>query len=145
MTVYVLDSSVIAKLFLLENDSDQAKAVIQHAIDGHIRILCPMLMLYEVVNALIIQNIDVEVIKTHIDELKGLIENEIITIVEASQELLAKAAEIAVTDTQGLGHISSYDAAFHASALAVNGILLTADIKHAQKNARPFRCGEDSN
>ena len=53
MTVYVLDSSVVAKLFLLEDDSHQAKAVLQHAIDGHITILCPMLMLYEVVNALI--------------------------------------------------------------------------------------------
>lgn len=138
MAVYVLDSSVVAKLFLLEDDSHQAKAVLQHAIDGHITLLCPMLMLYEVVNAFIIQNLDVEAIKTYIDELEGLIDNEIITIVPASQELLAKATEIAATDTQGLGYISSYDAAFHALALTAGGTLLTADVKHAQKTKTLF-------
>lgn len=138
MSVYVLDSSVIAKLFLQEADSDQAKAVLQHAIDGHISIVCPMLMLYEVVNALIIQNISVEAIKTHIAELQGLIDNDIITIVPATQELLEKTTEIAMTDTQGLGHISSYDSAFHALALATGATLLTADAKHAQKTATLF-------
>ncbi len=141
--VCILDTSVVAKFFLMEEDSDKAKALLQHAISGKLTLKCPALVLYEVTNTFIIQNMEASAIKSCLAKLQGLIDNDIITLVPPTLDLLEKTTELASADTQGQGHISSYDAAFHALALQVGGTLLTADKKHVRKTKPLFGSVEE--
>jgi predicted nucleic acid-binding protein len=138
MPVYVVDSSVIAKLFLAEEERDKAQALLQQAIDGKAVLRCPALMLYEVTNVFIIQGIEVDAIKHNLAKLQGLIDHGILAIIAPTVAHLEKTVELAATDTGGLGHISSYDAVFHALALQEGGIFITADKKHVQRTRSLF-------
>jgi predicted nucleic acid-binding protein len=90
-------------------------------------------MCYEINNVLTKSSMSLEKVKKCLRFLKKQIQREIITIVPYSFEILEKAAEIANLDTQGQGHISSFDATFHALALLNDAIFLTADKKHYDK------------
>jgi predicted nucleic acid-binding protein len=131
--IYVIDTSVTAKLFFAEEYRKQAKEVYRQAILKEITLLAPELMCYEINNVLTKSSMSLEKVKKCLRFLKKQIQREIITIVPYSFEILEKAAEIANFDTQGQGHISSFDATFHALALLNDAIFLTADKKHYDK------------
>lgn len=61
---------------------------------------------------------------------------KLVKIFPPSKELLEKSVELANFDTKGQGHISSYDATFHALAILENAIFLTADKKHVRKTEK---------
>ena len=68
-----------------------------------------------------------------ISTFRKQVEAEVIEIFPPSQALLEKSVELANLDTKGQGHISSYDATFHALAILENATFLTADKKHFKK------------
>lgn len=51
--VYVIDTSVLAKVFLAEPEHERAAALIEACIRGETKLIAPSLLLYEVNNALV--------------------------------------------------------------------------------------------
>jgi len=91
------------------------------------------LAVYELNNIFIKKGIPAPNINLCWKTFSALTEKEVIKIFQHSEIILEKTIEIATTDTRGQGHISSYDATFHAIALLENAILITADAKHFRK------------
>ncbi len=133
MKKIIVDTSVTVKLFLEEKDSDLADKVFEQAKDGEILLFAPTLTLYEVLNTLVKENIPNDEIQEHLQMLKDYTEAKLLNLVDFSETLALKTLEIATMDTKGKGHISSYDATFHALAILQKGIFLTADKKHYEK------------
>ena len=133
MKKIIVDTSVTVKLFLEEEGSDLADKVFEQAKNGEILLFAPTLTSYEVLNTLVKENIQNDEIQKHLLMLKDYTEAKILNIVDYSETLALKILEIATIDTKGKGHISSYDATFHALAILKQGIFLTADKKHYEK------------
>jgi predicted nucleic acid-binding protein len=131
--IYVVDTSVTAKLFLEEEYREKAEELYWQATQKKIILLAPELTCYELNNVLAKAPISLEEIEEHLCLFEEQVKNETLTVVPYSLEILKKAAEIANIDTQGMGHISSFDATFHALALLNNAVFLTADGKHYDK------------
>jgi predicted nucleic acid-binding protein len=117
--IYVVDTSVTAKLFLVEEQREKAKQVYQQAIRKKITLFAPELTYYELNSVLTKTSMPLEDIKKYLLFFEEQIKNKTITIVPSSLEILNKA-EIANLDTKGKGDISSFDAIFHALALLKN-------------------------
>ncbi len=130
---FIVDTSVTVKLFLEEEGADLADKLFEQAKDEEILLFAPTLTSYEVLNTLVKENIPNEEIQEHLRMLKDYTEAKIINLVDYSETLALKTLEIATMDTKGKGHISSYDATFHALAMLQQGIFLTADKKHYEK------------
>jgi predicted nucleic acid-binding protein len=130
---FVVDSSVIAKLFLAEPDRDRALRLIEQATDGSVELSAPSLLLYEVNNALISKGEKGQEYDEAITLLTDWTREGYINIVEASAELLQRTEAIASIDTKGQGHISSFDATFHALALMNDATFLTSDQSYVRK------------
>lgn len=129
----VLDSSVIVKFFLQETLSDKARALLvaigEKKYEAHI----PSLACYEVLDVLSRHLSTQEEISKHLSSLFSLIDLGAIRNHSVEQNLLNKTAEIACLHTHGQGHISFYDATFHALALRIGAKLITADKAHYRK------------
>jgi predicted nucleic acid-binding protein len=130
---FVVDSSVIAKFFLAESDRDQASRLMERATKGAVELWAPTLLLYEVNNTLISKGVRGHDYDEAITLIVDWMREGYINIVEASEELLRRAEAIASMDTQGQGHISSFDATFHALALMNNATFLTSDQAYVRK------------
>jgi len=65
-----------------------------------------------------------EEIGKYLSSLYGLIDSDAIRSHSVKQSLLNEAAEIARMDTHGQGHISSYDATFHALVLLIRATFI---------------------
>ncbi len=63
----------------------------------------------------------------------GLVDSDIIHLLPPDTARLIEAGKIADTDTRSQRHISSYDAIFHALALQMNAVFITADKSHYRK------------
>lgn len=130
---FVVDSSVIAKFFLAEANRDRATRLMERAAKGAVELLAPTLLLYEVNNALISKGVRGRDYDEAITLVIDWMREGYITIVEASEDLLRRTEVIASMDTQGQGHISSFDATFHALALMNDATFLTSDQAYVRK------------
>ena len=130
---FVVDTSVIAKFFLPEPNREKVEKLIGLSIRGDANLLAPSLLLYEVNNVLVSKRGTGRDYDRAISLLMGWIRNDAISITEFSEELLRRAEAIASLDTQGQGHISSFDATFHALALMNGAIFLTSDEIYVRK------------
>lgn len=131
----VVDSSVIAKFFLAETDRDKALLLMERAAAGDVELSAPTLLLYEVNNALISKGVRGHDYDQAITLIVDWVREGYINIVEASEELLRRTEAIASMDTQGQGHISSFDATFHALALMSDATFVTSDQSYVRKTA----------
>lgn len=129
----VVDTSVVAKVFLDEPDRDRARGVIAAGIRGEAALMCPSLLLYEFNNALVSKAVTGTYYDTAITALMGWVRSDVIAVVEPDETLLRRAEAIASMDTQGQGYISSFDATFHALALIRGGTFVTADAAYVRK------------
>jgi predicted nucleic acid-binding protein len=71
-------------------------------------------------------------------KLLELIAEDFIHVRAATEANLMASADMAATETHGQSHIRTFDAVFHALAIAEQAILLTADEKHRNKTAATF-------
>ncbi|HIE00091.1 MAG TPA: PIN domain-containing protein [Thiotrichaceae bacterium] len=131
--LYVVDTSVTAKLFIDEELCDEVKQIYRQAIHKEIYLLAPELTCYELTNVLNKAAMPLAEVKEHLLFFEEQIKNETLTIIPYSLEILNKASEIASIDTKGQGYISSFDATFHALAILMNAIFITADKSHYRK------------
>ena len=68
-----------------------------------------------------------------IKSFAGWIDAGIIDIREGDVDLVRRAEAIASLDTQGKGHISSFDATYHALAIQEAATFVTADAAYVRK------------
>ena len=131
--IYVVDTSVTAKLFVREEQREIVKRIYQQAISQEVILVAPDLVCYELISVLSKSNIPFSEVKEHLFSFENLVKNNVLSLVPYSFDILKKASEIASLDTQGQGHISSFDATFHALALLMKAVFLTADGVHYRK------------
>jgi predicted nucleic acid-binding protein len=123
----ILDSSVIAKWFFVENDSDNALIIKEQFTKNKISLSVPLLLYYEINNLL-----KKAVKKYRIDEqdaikaYKAFLQLNFVTY--SSEFLLQKTLEIAIKYD-----ISSYDATYIAMSEYLQIQFLTADQKLLNK------------
>lgn len=121
----ILDSSVIIKWFSEEEDSDQARILRDKHVQGHLDIIAPDLMLYEIANALRYNNAITE--KDVQDAVDSILKFDL-CIIAPTREVLHTAISIAKTH-----NTTVYDAHYLAIAQFLNIPLITADQKFFQK------------
>lgn len=117
MTTDVVDASVVAKWFLPERNSNEARALRDAYVDGTIDLCAPAAMPFEVANAL---------------KYSSLLDN---TRIEQSMDAVAAYGLdlFAFADIQGVVSLSLdedipiYDAAYVALADQIDGVCWTAD------------------
>lgn len=134
---FVLDTSIVAKAFLVEPDRDRAVRVIAAGVRGEATLLAPSLLLYEINNVLISKSVKGRSYDRAIGTLMDWVRSGVIVVEEPHEELLRRAEAIASIDTQGQGYISSFDATFHALALIRGASFLTSDQSYVHKT-RPL-------
>jgi predicted nucleic acid-binding protein len=133
LMLLVVDTSVIAKVFLDEADNVAAKRLMEQTINGDITLLAPSLLLYEVNNVLVSKRVTGHAYDEAMSLLMDWTKEGYLGIAEASEDLLRRAEAIASIDTQGKGHISSFDATFHALALMHGATFVTSDQSYVRK------------
>ena len=129
----VLDTSVLAKLFIAEWDRPLAVKVLADTIAAKVPVLAPSLVLYELNSVFVKNGMVGQEYDNAIRETMRMIGANNLVIREPTEGLLREAARIASLDTHGQGHISSFDATFHALALQEGATFLTADAAYVRK------------
>jgi predicted nucleic acid-binding protein len=124
MAQVVLDTSVVAKLFLKEEGSEIAIAFKNSHIKGEIDIVMPPLVKYELMNTLRYKGFT----KQEIIEALEVIRDYGFLILELEDMVINKVAEISVDYD-----ISAYDATFIAFAHDISATMYTADRKLLKK------------
>jgi len=125
----VPDASIIGKLFLVEEDSPAAEALIDHAIANEVVLAAPSALLYEVLSIAIRHSVPFELVidLTHRLRQGGLGLQE-----PTSAELLT-AEKITTSGHTKSGYPALNDSIFHAMAIERGGVFVTADKRHFAK------------
>ena len=130
---YVVDTSVIAKVFLAEADRENAVRFFELAIRNSAKLHAPSLLLYEINNVFVSKGVSGEPYNQAIRTVMEWVQSGLLIISEADEDLLRRAQAVASIDTQGQGYISSYDATFHALAIRLGATFLTSDQAYVRK------------
>lgn len=125
----VIDSNVFAKSFLQEGDRELVKALFRFTSEHEIRILCPDIFLYEVLS-IAAQN-SFPLVQAR--DMLSAFQKAHLSISPLSQQQLELAMRMAEDGNEKSGYPSIYDSAYHALALAEQGVFITADKRHVAK------------
>ena len=137
MKIYVLDTSVVYKSLSFENGREKVINLFDDAEKNTIKLIAPSLIWYELNNSFVVNEGSLEDVKFYMNVFREQVQSGLVEIFSSSSQLLLeKTVELANLDTGGQGHISSYDATFHALAILENAIFLTADKKHFRKTQK---------
>lgn len=129
----VPDTSVLAKAFVPEAESNISMEIMSAIHSGRIDAHVPALVCYELQNALTKGLKSAEQAEPHLRNFYTLLASGLVTEHGPSIELALLANEMTFLDTKGQGHISAYDANFHALALVLGATLVTADKAHVRR------------
>jgi predicted nucleic acid-binding protein len=128
----VLDSCVFNKLFLEEDDRDQAIELITELTNRNYQVIVPSLFLYEVLTIASVSNFPTQLAYKLITQYQ----EANLELIELDSVCILKAIEISETGHQKSGFPSFYDASYHALAILNNCIFITADNRHISKTAQ---------
>ena len=128
----VIDASVFIKLFKVEDDSPQARALVDVLVRRRAPFLAPSIALYEVLaGAMHVQRPFSDVI--HIFEL---LQSLGLSLEDPSKAELTRAETIATTKSAIGGYPTLFDSIYHAMAIERGGTFVTADRKHVEKTRK---------
>jgi predicted nucleic acid-binding protein len=128
----VLDSCIFNKLFLEEDDRDQAIELITELTNRNYQVIVPSLFLYEVLTIASVSNFPTQQAYKLITQYQ----EANLELIELDSVCILKAIEISETGHQKSGFPSFYDASYHALAILNNCIFITADNRHISKTAQ---------
>ena len=125
----VIDVCVFAKIFIQEPDREQAIALLKAVADKNIPIVVPQLFFYEIMSVAKYGNIDV----SHVLQVLETYQKTNLKLIEPDLNMLKTA--IAITDKghPKSGYPSFYDAIYHAMALCLDCMFITADKRYYEK------------
>ena len=128
----VADASVVAKLFVEEEFSDEARMIRNSSISGEAALIEPPILAYEVINGL------------RYSKIKGFTSEELKLVSEAlsnfnfSTQSTSQAAWNEAIDSAIKYGLSIYDAIYVATAKLSGATLYTADDVLLKKTRLPF-------
>ncbi len=125
----VLDACVFCKLFLREDDRQQAIELVSILIEQDYQIIVPALFLYEVFAIAKMSSFP----NSTVYELINKFETKQLSFLTPDKLCIEKASEICDTGHAKSGFPSFYDAIYHALAIQYNCYFVTADKKHFTK------------
>lgn len=128
----VLDSCVFNKLFLEENDREQAIELIKELTKQNYQVIVPSLFLYEVLTIASVSNFSTQLVYKLINQYQ----EANLELIELDSLCILKAIEISETGHKKSGFPSFYDASYHALAILNNCLFITADNRHISKTAQ---------
>ena len=116
----ILDTSVIAKWFIEEEDTPKALKIRKEYVRGEIDVEIPDLLIYELANVLRYKHFSDEEIK---DAISSIMDMDFL-IIAPSQSLIHKAAQISLNED-----VTIYDAVYIALSDHFSTPVVTADKK----------------
>jgi predicted nucleic acid-binding protein len=129
MTIVVPDASVCAKLFITEHDSEEANTFFTTCAYTNTRLVAPDLLIYEVAES--IRYCDTPLKKVF--SVMGVMRNSIMSITSPDRDTWYLAEEMTQQGHPKSGFPSMYDSIYHAMAIKLDAIFLTADKRHYAK------------
>jgi predicted nucleic acid-binding protein len=133
----VIDACVFAKIYVQEPDREQAIALLKVLGDKDITIVVPQLFFYEIISVSKYGNIDV----SHVLQILKTYQKTNLKLLEPDLDMLKTA--IAITDSghPKSGYPSFYDAIYHAMALCLDCMFITADKRYFEKTQQLGKIG----
>jgi len=129
ITTVVLDSGAYAKLFLKEEGRDALLELLAHIGRHRIAVHCPEVFLYEVLSVAARNGVP---LKETLDLIRKF-EASYLTLAPLTDRQLDLAMQMAEDGHDKAGYPSIYDSAYHALAIAHDGMFITADKRHIAK------------
>lgn len=129
---FVIDTSVAALAFYENERRALSRAIINAAINEKVRLAAPSLILYEILSVFAKVKGGEQAAWNAFQEFLIIKDAGYINVSESSATLFEQAARIAHLPGTN-GHISPFDAAFHALAINLDYTFLTADKRHYNK------------
>jgi predicted nucleic acid-binding protein len=123
------DASIIGKLFLAEEDSPAAEALIRYAITNDIALVAPAALLYEALSIALRHTVPFAAVL----ELLNRLRTSGLTLCEPTVGELMIAEKITTTGHKKTGYPALNDSIYHAMAIERAGTLVTADQRHVAK------------
>ncbi|UVC08167.1 type II toxin-antitoxin system VapC family toxin [Rhizobium sp. TH2] len=127
--IVVPDASVFNKLFLDEPDRQHAVALFEHCSEAEIDLVAPDILRYEVMSVAMRFGIPFAFVY-HILDIQR---SAGLRLLEPSLKVLQRAETIATSGHEKSGYPDLHDSIYHALALELNGIFVTADHRHFAK------------
>ncbi len=125
----VLDSSVFVKIFLNEEDRDDAIKLLEYIGKNRIYVVCPDIFVYEVLSVAA-QN---RFLLSDALRLIKVSEKSYLNIAPPTTQQFELAMQITENGNQKSGFPSIYDSTYHAMAISYDGVFITADKRHIEK------------
>lgn len=125
----VVDASIFVKLFKQEEGSEQARALMDHLLEGGTPFLAPTIVLYETLSAAL--HVGYPFAKIH--ELFDRLDALGLSIEQPAGNELVLAEKIATSAAPGGGYPTLFDSIYHAMAISRGGTFVTADTRHLGK------------
>ena len=129
----VLDTSVLYKFYVATLESARAEEIVSAVMAGQLEAHVPTLVRYELLSALTQGLETVADAEVHLRHFNNLLFDGSITEHVPDLDRLLAANKLAFLDTKSKGHISSYDACFHALAIELGATFVTADASHIRR------------
>jgi predicted nucleic acid-binding protein len=125
----VIDVSVFVKLFLPEEDQDQAHRLFEHAVTNALPLVAPTILFYEAASVALRYGVAFDLIFELIERLVagGL------RLVHPNPEDMRRTHAIATAGHAKSGYPELADSIYHAMAIERRGIFVTADQRHVAK------------
>lgn len=128
-TIVVIDAGIFAKLFLEENDSEDAVAFFDFARVNDLKLIAPDLFLYEI---LAVAGPSINGSSLAYDMIITFTKAGFM-MVQLDEATIRQALTISNTGHAKSGFPTFYDSSYHALAVTSGGIFLTADKRHVAK------------
>ena len=128
-TAIVLDSGVYAKIFLREEGRDDVIALLKHIGNNNVSVICPDIFLYEVLSIAAQNSFPLNQALAAIRDF----EKSYLTIAPPTTHQLELAIRMSEDGHAKTGFPSIYDSTYHAIAISVDGVFVTADKRHVAK------------
>lgn len=128
----VPDASIIAKLFLSEDDSAAAEALVENTLANDLGLIAPSALIYEVLSIAVRHSVPFAYVLDIVESLKqgGL------DLREPTRGELTLAEKIATTGHMKSGYPALNDSIFHSMAIERGGLFVTADKRHVARAKR---------
>jgi predicted nucleic acid-binding protein len=127
--IIVPDASVFNKLFLDEPDRYHSVELLQHCIEADIDLVAPDILRYEVMSVAMRFGIPF----AFVHDILDIHRSAGLRLLEPSLEVLLRAETIATTGHEKSGYPDLHDGIYHALALELDGVFVTADHRHFAK------------
>jgi predicted nucleic acid-binding protein len=127
---FVLDASVLVKLFRREEDSESARSGIVRCAERGWLLMAPHLMVYEVLSVSLHYEVAFDIPLGLISDMRSAG----FRLLHPTPDEFRRAEEIATTRPDAIGRPPQLkDSIYHAMAIERGGTFVTADRRHVEK------------